>query len=81
MAVLESKFQKKLMDEIKAMFPGCVVLKNDSSYCQGFPDWTIFYEDKWACLECKQSKSARKQPNQDYYVDKLNNMCYNTGVI
>ena len=80
MPKLESKFQKELMDEIKTRYPGCVVLKNDSSYCQGFPDWTIFYKDKWACLECKQSKSARKQPNQDYYVDKLNQMSYSSFV-
>lgn len=80
MAMLESKFQKQLIDEIKKKFPGCVVLKNDSSYCQGFPDWTIFYKDKWACLECKQSKSAKKQPNQEYYVDKLNQMSYSKFV-
>jgi hypothetical protein len=80
MAKLESKFQKELMDEIKELYPGCVVLKNDSSYIQGFPDWTIFYKNKWACLECKQSKNARKRPNQDYYVDKLNHMSYSNFV-
>ena len=76
MAKLESKFQKELMDEIKERFPGCVVLKNDSSYIQGFPDWTILYKDKWAALETKKERGAKKQPNQEYYVKKLNDMSF-----
>ena len=74
MAKLESKFQKELIDEVKERYPGCVALKNDSSYMQGFPDWTILYKDKWAVLEVKKERGAHKQPNQEYYVDKLNKM-------
>jgi hypothetical protein len=73
---LESKFQKELTDEIKDRYSGCVVLKNDSSYIQGIPDWSIFYEDKWAFLEAKRNKDANKQPNQEYYVNKLNDMSF-----
>lgn len=80
MAKLESKFQKELMDEIRKQYPGCVVLKNDSSYIQGFPDWTILYKNKWAVLEAKRSRTADKQPNQPYYVDKLNSMSYSRFV-
>jgi hypothetical protein len=80
MPKLESKFQKELMDEIRAKYPGCVILKNDSSYIQGIPDWTVLYKDKWAMLEAKKSKGARKQPNQEYYVDKLNDMSYSSFV-
>lgn len=80
MSKLESKFQKELMDEIKARYPGCVILKNDSSYIQGFPDWTILYKDKWAVLEAKRAKDAKKQPNQEYYVDQLNAMSYSSFV-
>ena len=76
MSKLESKFQKELMDKIRSEYPGCVILKNDSGYIQGFPDWTILYEDKWAVLECKREANAKKQPNQDYYVDKLNDMSF-----
>ena len=76
MAILESQFQKKLIDEIKDMFPGCVVLKNDSSYIQGFPDWTIFYGTKWAVLEAKRSMRAARQPNQEYYIDILDRMSF-----
>ena len=76
MSKLESKFQKELMDKIRSEYPGCVILKNDSGYIQGIPDWTILYEDKWAVLECKREANAKKQPNQEYYVDKLNDMSF-----
>ena len=74
MAKLESKFQKEFIDKVKERYSGSIALKNDSSYIQGFPDWTILYEDKWAVLEMKKKRGARKQPNQEYYVDKLNKM-------
>lgn len=74
MSKLESKFQKELIDEAKSRYPGCIALKNDPTYIQGFPDWTIFYEDKWAVLEVKRERGARKQPNQEYYVDRLSKM-------
>lgn len=76
MAKLESKFQKELMDEIRRQYPGCVILKNDSGYIQGFPDWTILYKDKWAVLETKRTKDSAKQPNQEYYVEQLNGMSF-----
>lgn len=76
----ESKFQKKLIDEIKELFPGCVVLKNDPNYIQGIPDLTILYEDRWALLECKREAGAKHQPNQDEYVERLNNMSYSSFV-
>lgn len=78
--MLENKFQSKLIQEIKKEFPGCMVLKNDSSYLQGVPDISVFHKDHWAMLEVKKSKNAKRQPNQEYYVDKLNDMSYATFV-
>ena len=72
----ESTFQHNLIKNIENMFPGCIVLKNDANYIQGFPDLLILYQDKWAALECKRSSSASHQPNQEYYVDVLNEMSY-----
>ena len=80
MSKLESKFQKELIDEIKDRYPGCIALKNDSSYIQGFPDWTLLYNDKWAVLEVKKERRANKQPNQEYYVNKLNEMAFSRFV-
>ena len=74
--MLENKFQSNLIKELKKQFPGCIVLKNDSSYLQGIPDLSIFYEDKWATLEVKKSGTAKHQPNQDYYVNKMNKMSF-----
>ena len=72
----ENAFQAQLIREIKERFPGCVVLKNDSGYLQGFPDLTILYGNRWAVLETKRSEGASHQPNQDYYVRLLDGMSY-----
>lgn len=74
--MLESKFQAKLIKELKEMFPGCIVTKNDSSYIQGIPDLLILYKDKWASLECKKSETASRRPNQEYYVGMMNDMSF-----
>ena len=73
---LESGFQDDLIDDLEFMFPGCMIMKLDSSYIQGIPDLLVLYEDKWAVLECKKNASAKKQPNQTYYVNKMNNMSF-----
>lgn len=73
---MESGFQDKLIKELKTMFPGCIVMKNDSSYIQGIPDLLILYCDKWASLECKRNANAAKQPNQEYYVGLMNEMSF-----
>ena len=72
----ENQFQAKLIKDLESLFPGCMVLKNDSSYRQGIPDLTVFYKDKWATLEVKKNKTASHQPNQDYYVDQMNRMSF-----
>lgn len=74
--MLENKFQSNLIKKIKNMFPGCIVMKNDSSYIQGIPDLTILYNNKWAVLECKKSENAKRQPNQQHYISKMNKMSF-----
>lgn len=76
MAKLERDFQSKLIKEIKEKFPGCVVMKNDSSYIQGIPDLTVLYQDKWAMLEVKRSETAGHRPNQEYYIGKMDEMSF-----
>ena len=73
----ENRFQANLIKELKTRFPGCFVHKNDGSNVeQGFPDLIILYKDTYATLECKRSATARKQPNQTYYVNALNEMSF-----
>ena len=78
--MLENKFQAKLIKKLKNLFPDCFVLKNDPTYLQGVPDLLVLYKDKWAALECKKSANARHQPNQDYYVARMNDMSYSAFI-
>lgn len=73
---LESEFQHNLKKELKELLPGCMILKLDPNDTQGIPDLLILYEDKWATLENKKSSKAKHQPNQDYYVEKMDNMSF-----
>ena len=72
----ENKFQADLKKELKSRFPGCIVTKLDSADIQGIPDLLVLYKDKWAALEVKKSAIASHRPNQDYYVEKMNNMSF-----
>lgn len=76
----ENQFQASLIKEIRSRFPGCIIFKTDPSYLQGAPDLLVLYEDHWASLECKRSKEASHQPNQDYYVEKMNNMSFSAFI-
>ena len=71
---LESGFQDRLITEIKEMLPGCMVFKMDQ--IQGIPDLLILYGKRWASLENKKSSTAKRQPNQEYYVDLMNRMSF-----
>ena len=75
---LESGFQDKFRDELKHEFPGCMTFKMDQ--IQGIPDMLVLYKDKWASLEMKKSANAKHQPNQDYYVEKMNDMSFSRFV-
>lgn len=78
--MLENKFQSKLIKELKEEFPGCMVLKNDPTYLQGVPDLLVLYKNKWCALEVKKSSNARHQPNQDFYVNKMNEMSHSAFI-
>ena len=74
--MLERRFQAMLIKDLKKRFDGCIVMKNDPTYKQGFPDLLILYKNKWAALECKKDENASHQPNQDYYISKMNDMSF-----
>lgn len=71
---LESGFQDNLIKDLKSLFPGCMTFKMDQ--VQGIPDLLVLYGNKWAALECKKSASAKRQPNQEYYVGLMNQMSF-----
>ena len=70
----ERNFQANLIKELKEKYPDDIITKWDPY--QGIPDLLILHEDTWASLECKRSENAPHQPNQDYYVDKMNKMAF-----
>lgn len=72
----ERDFQAGLIKELKELFEGCIVTKLDSGHIQGIPDLLILYKDKWATLECKKSARAKRQPNQEYYVGRMDEMSF-----
>jgi hypothetical protein len=40
----------------------------------------ILYRNKWATLEVKIDEDAEHQPNQDYYVGKMNEMSFSSFI-
>lgn len=51
-------------------------MKNDPTYIQGIPDLIVLYGNKWAALEVKKNNRASLQPNQEYYVNLMNEMSF-----
>lgn len=74
--MLEREYQAKLIKKLRILFPGCMILKNDSGYKQGVPDLIILYRDRWAMLEAKANEKSPHRPNQPYYVEMLNEMSF-----
>lgn len=77
---LESRFQARLIRELEDEFPGAVVLKTDPNYIQGFPDLLLLQDTFWAALEVKRARNSARQPNQEYWVQRLNLMSYSRFV-
>jgi hypothetical protein len=78
--MLERDYQAALIKRIKRKFPGSVVLKNDTSYIQGIPDLTVLFNERWGVLEAKRSANEEPRPNQEYYVDLLDQMSFGSFI-
>lgn len=74
--MLERDFQAKLIKKIEHLFPGCLILKNDSGHRQGIPDLLVLYKKRWGMLEVKKSENEPFQPNQEYYIELTNGMSF-----
>lgn len=73
---LESQFKPEFLAEVRKLFPGCHIEINGTDFMQGIPDTTIYWGKHWAKLEFKRSRTARKQPNQDYYIEMFDRMSF-----
>lgn len=78
--MLERNYQSGLIKKIKDILPGCIVMKTDPTYIQGLPDLLILYNDRWATLEVKISETAHRQPNQEYYVNIMDQMSFSSFI-
>lgn len=76
----ENEFQSNFIKKIKTMFPDAIVMKNDPNYIQGIPDILVLHKNHWAAFECKKNRTAKHQPNQNYYVKRMNGMAYSAFV-
>lgn len=75
----ESNYQGKLIRKLKRLFPGCIILKNDSDYQQGIPDLVIFFGNQYAMLEVKAHEPRGPQdfePNQEYFIALFDEMSF-----
>ena len=77
MGKLEKDFQKSLLKELKEIYNDP---NNDTitkfEDIQGYPDILILHGNQWAMLECKKSAKESHRPNQDFYINRLNNMSF-----
>lgn len=78
--MLESRYQALLIKRLGVLFPGCVILKNDTDYLQGFPDLTILWRRYWAVLEVKPRITAPYEPNQEWYIATLDDMSFSAMI-
>ena len=76
----ESRYQKKLISKLEVLFPGCVVLKNDPAQQQGIPDLTLLWRRFWATLEVKDSADANIQPNQEFFIQQMDEMSFSAFI-
>lgn len=72
----EATYQATLIQRLYEMFPGCFVQKMDSSFTQGIPDLLVLFGRYWVMLEVKAAADSPVQPNQKWYVEKLNEMSF-----
>lgn len=78
--MLEGSFKTDLIEEIETIFPGSICLHLNPHEKQGIPDILVMYGCKWATLEGKRSEHEHHQPNQDYYVNLMNNMGFSAFI-
>ena len=77
---LESEFRTDLKKRLEDEFPGGLSIPLDPQRIQGIPDFLFLFEDKWAALETKRAFNSSKRPNQDHYVERMNDMSYSAFV-
>jgi hypothetical protein len=78
---LEREFEPEFFKEVEKRFNCFVMPKNDSGLRQGIPDRTVLFDGGgWAVLEMKASRKKSYRPNQEYYLEIFDRMCFSATV-
>lgn len=76
----EGKYKDHVTEILRFNFPECEILYNDSAARQGIPDILLLVGPHWAMLEVKPSADAAYQPNQEWYIEKFNQMGFSSVI-
>ena len=74
----ESDFKTKFQQCVKRNLKPLAILqyKQDSTTVKGFPDTMFIFEGVVIFIEFKRSKTAKFQPLQKEWIQKLNDNCH-----
>lgn len=73
-------FHSKVKKKLEKEFPDCEIHKLDPVEKQGSPDLLLLCPITWATLEVKGNEKSKRQPNQEYYVNKHKSMSFSSFI-
>ena len=71
---VKTKFQQRVKRNLKPL--AILQYKQDSTTVKGFPDTMFIFEGVVIFIEFKRSKTAKFQPLQKEWIQKLNDNCH-----
>lgn len=72
----ETRYQRELKKRLHNAFPNCMIIRNDPKQAQGIPDLLLLYKSYWAALEVKDHEGAPFQPNQEWFLEYMDDMSF-----
>lgn len=73
---LESVFEKEFCKALRQSLGDEQTYTFKLTAAKGIPDRLILHKDKYALLEFKQHKDAKKQPGQETWINHFGNLAY-----
>jgi hypothetical protein len=73
---LESEIEAKFKKDLDARLPGGWWIKGNSQMQQGIPDRMFLHGEHWAMLEFKRADNSDLQENQDWFIEKFDDMSF-----
>jgi hypothetical protein len=64
-------YQRHVIARLRELYPEAIIIKGDANFLQGIPDLLVLWNDRWAALECKMNQASDRQPNQDFYIELM----------